>query len=119
MRAFEIYVNDKKLCLAGIGDDGVLTAIVDWVTKKGRGDLSLSVAGLVSPVGEHITWVRQTLRVGDEISVKIVETRSTDKPIKSERTNPADDLRYRKSYVRAMAKKLGWKIQTQSKRTTA
>jgi hypothetical protein len=27
MRAFEVYLNGKKLCVAGIGEDGVLTTI--------------------------------------------------------------------------------------------
>jgi hypothetical protein len=49
MRAFEVSLNGKKLCLAGIGDDGVLTAIVDWVTGRDRADLFLEVGGLVSP----------------------------------------------------------------------
>lgn len=119
MRAFEVYLNEKKLCLAGIGDDGVLTAIVDWVTKKGKGDLSLSVAGLVSPISEHVTWVRKDLRLGDVITVKVTETNSTDKPTKRERTNPAEDLKYRKSYVRALAKQWGWRIQAQSRRRTS
>jgi hypothetical protein len=111
MRAFEVYLNGKRLCLSGVGDDGVLSAIVSAMMRKKRtkrrGDLSLSVGGLVSPVREHVTWVRQNLRVGDEISVKVVETNSTDEPIERSRTNPADDLRYQRSYVRAMAKKLG------------
>lgn len=119
MRAFEVYLNDKKLCLAGIGDDGVLTAIVDGVTRKGKGSLSLSVAGFVSPISEHVTWVRQNLHVGDEITVKVVETSSTDKPTKKERTNPAEDLKYKKSYVRALAKQFSWKIQAQSKRPSS
>jgi len=33
MRAFEVYINGERACLAGIGDDGVLTAIVSWVSK--------------------------------------------------------------------------------------
>jgi hypothetical protein len=119
MRAFEVYLNGKQLCLAGVGDDGVLSAIVNWVARKARGDLSLSVAGLVNPVSEHVKWVSQDVCVGDEIAVKIVETNSTDKPIKRNRTNPAANVRYQKSYVRAMAKKLGWKIQTQSKRSAS
>ena len=36
MRAFEVYLNDQKLYLAGVGDDGVLTTIVNWVAKNGR-----------------------------------------------------------------------------------
>jgi hypothetical protein len=118
MRAFEVYSNNKKICLAGIGDDGVLTAIVHWVTKKGSGDLFLTVGGLVSPVSEHVSWVKQDLQVGDVITVKIVEASSTDTPRKRTRSNPAEDLKYQKSYVRAMARKLGWKIQTKTKHST-
>jgi len=115
MRAFEVYSNDRKLCVAGIGDDGVLTAIVNWVAKKGNGDLFLTVGGLVTPVREHVNWVRQDLAVGDTITVKIVEASSTDVPRSRKRSNPAEDLKQQKSYVRAMAKKLGWKIQTKTK----
>ena len=51
MRAFRIYLNGKKLCLAGIGDDGVLSAIVNWVATDREGDLFLHVGGLLSPSG--------------------------------------------------------------------
>jgi hypothetical protein len=120
MRAFEVYVNGKKLCLAGIGDNGVLTAIVNWVTHQGKGDMFLEVGGLVSPAREPVAWVNQKpLRVGDEIRVKIVRASSPEIPIKRHRTDPAEELRSQKRYVRMMAKKLGWKIQARSKRSTA
>jgi hypothetical protein len=117
MRAFEVFLNGKKLCLAGIGDDGVLSAIVNWVVGDQTADLFLEVGGLVSPVREHVKWVKQKpLRVGDEIRVKIVETSSTDRPIKKHRIDPAKELRSQKRYVRMMAKNLGWTIQAQPKR---
>ena len=116
MRAFKVYLNGKRLCLAGIGDDGVLVATVNWVTGHGRADLFMDVGGLVSPVGEHVGWVRQKhLGVGDEIRVKIVQTNSSDKPTHKHRVHPADDLRFKKRYVRTMAKQLGWKIQARQK----
>src|SRR5690348_15190215 len=78
-----LSINDKKLCLAGVGDHGVLSTIVSSITRERRADLFLEVGGLVSPVREHVAWVNQKpLRVGDEIRVKIVETSSTDRPIK-------------------------------------
>ena len=79
MRAFEVYLNDQKLCLGGVGDDGVLTTIVNWVAKNGRGDLFLTVGGLVSSV-EFVNWAREALAVGDIVTVKIVEANSTDAP---------------------------------------
>src|SRR5258708_29762698 len=86
MRAFEVSVNGKKLCLAGIGDDGVLTTIVNCVTRRGAGNLFLEVGGLFSPTGEHVSWINQKpLLVGDEVQVKVVETSSADAPIERHR----------------------------------
>ncbi|MBZ5680986.1 MAG: hypothetical protein LAO24_12855 [Acidobacteriia bacterium] len=116
MRAFEVYLNGKKLCLAGIGNDGVLTTIVNWVARKGRGDLFLEVGGLVSSADEHVAWINQKpLRVGDQLRIKLVETSSVDEPTKRHRTDPAEQLKSKKRYVRMMAKELGWKIQARSK----
>jgi hypothetical protein len=86
-----LWANDRKVCLAGIGDDGVLTAIVNWVARKGSGDLYLTVGGLVSPVSEYVTWVRQDLAVGDIITIKVVEASSTDVPRSRKHSNRAED----------------------------
>jgi hypothetical protein len=114
MRAFKTYVNGKNLCVAGIGVDGVLSVIVNWVGGgRGPADLFLEVGGLDSPAQEHVVWVRQKpLRVGDEIRVKIVDAASVDAPIERYRTDSAKDQKNQKAYVRAAAKQLGWTIQT-------
>src|SRR5438477_171203 len=71
MRAFEVSLNGKKLCVAGIGEDGVLSTCLNWVTRGGVGDLFLQVGGLISPTEESVTWVRQKpLKVGDCIHPK-------------------------------------------------
>lgn len=116
MRPSEVRLNGKKLCLAGIGDDGVLSAIVNWVTRAGKGDLFLEVGGLLSPKEEHVDWIRQKpLKVGDEIRVAILETDVVDKPRHKHRIHPAERLKSKKRYVRLMANELGWKIQVQPK----
>ena len=113
MRAFDVSLNGKKLCRAGIGDDGVLSAIVSSVTRKSAGDLFLEVDGLVSTVDEHVSWVNQKpLQVGDTIQVTVVEAKSADKPTKKQRPSEAELLKARKRYVRKMAKQFGWRIQT-------
>ena len=71
MPTFEVYLNGKWLCLGGIGDDGVLTAIANWVVGRGRRDMRLSVGGLISTSDEHVGWPNRKLRVGDEIKIKI------------------------------------------------
>ena len=113
MRTFEVYLNGKRLCLAGIGDDGVLTAIANWVVGGGRkGDMWLSVGGLISPTDEHVRWPSRKLHVGDEVKICIRETLSADNPKTRFRRDPDQELKAQKKYVRMMAKKFGWKIQT-------
>lgn len=120
MRAFEVSLNSKKLCLAGVGSRGVLSAIVNWVTDESGGDLFLQVGGLVSPSDEHVRWENQRrLRVGDTIEVKIVDAESVDPPKKRKRADRTQRLEQQKRYVREMAKQLGWTIQTKQAKTRA
>jgi hypothetical protein len=118
MRAFKVSLNGKKLCLAGVGEHGVLSAIVNWVAGDRGADLFMEVGGLASE--EHVAWIRQKhLRVGDEIRVKIVDAGSVDRPVEKRRVHPAETIRAQKHHVRMMAKKLGWKIRGQSPRSTS
>ena len=99
MIALEIVVNGKRLTVAGADDLCVLNSIVNAVGKLGstsRGtkrenekpDLFLTVGGLTSrPVGrkdEHLTWVsHRPLKVGDEVQIRLVETRRPRSPVKA------------------------------------
>lgn len=112
MRAFEVHLNNKKICVAGIGGDGVLTTIIDYVGGYGRGETALTVGGLISSKDEHVSWIkRRKLRKGDELLVKVVEVETVDNPRHRHRKT-RDELRERKLYVRAAAKSFGWTIST-------
>ena len=116
MRAFNVSLNGKKLCLAGVGERGVLSAIVSWVAGDRGADMFMEVGGLANE--EHVGWVnKKCLQVGDEIRVTIVDAGSVDKPVTRRRTRPAETLKAKKRYVRMMAKELGWKIQAGTKRS--
>jgi len=116
MRSFNVSLNGKKLCLAGVGERGVLSAIISWVAGDGGKDLFVEVGGLADK--EHIDWVKQKpLQVGDEICVEIVESGSADEPVRRRQNHPAETLKAKKRYVRMMAKELGWKIETKSRRS--
>ena len=110
MRAFEIYVNGERVCLAGVTDRSVLTTIIDY-SGRDREPLHLHVGGLLIPQEEHVRWQDRDLDVGDEIRVRIVETDEVDPPAKRFRKDPKKDLQSKKHYVQTMAKKFGWKIQ--------
>jgi hypothetical protein len=87
MRAFEVSGNGEKLCVAGIGDNGVLTTIVHWAARQDAG--FLQVGGLVSQTKEHANWINQKrLSVGDNVQVKIIETDVADTPVEQYRLDP-------------------------------
>jgi hypothetical protein len=121
MIAFEIQLNDEKLCRAGIGDKGVLSAIVTWATRTmstgARGEsLFCNVGGLITPEGKHVSWINQKpLAVGDKLQVTIVEADSVDE---YQERDPDDDVRLRRAkedQVRRSAKELGWEIEEHPK----
>lgn len=111
MHAFEVYRNGKRLCVAGIGEDGVLNTIVNHVIGNGRNELFMSVGGLDCTTDEHLRWKENFhLKVGDEIRIKIIEAKSVDRPRKRFARDRAGELKSKKLYVRRMAKELGWEI---------
>jgi hypothetical protein len=59
MKAFQVHLNGRKICIAGFSEDGVLTAIVDYVSGDGLDELALSVGGLISSKDEHVRWVER------------------------------------------------------------
>jgi hypothetical protein len=94
MIALAVYLNKKKLTVAGTDDLCVLNAIVNAVGelgkstvplgKRGKPDLWLSVSGLTSrPDGaddEHLGWIgHRRLRVGDKVTVQLVRTDQPDR----------------------------------------
>jgi hypothetical protein len=118
MLAFEIHINGKRRCLAGIANDGVVSAILSWVgrSRAERGlpkdDVSLQVGGLDSLRREQMDWLQQSLAAGDEVMIRVVDVRKVDAPLKKSRESVGDIKRNQKAYVRRMAKQFGWKIQT-------
>ena len=112
MHAFEVAINGKRTCLAGIGEHGVLTVTVDHVARKDRNEIRLRVGGLIGPTGEHVQWRSCRLKTGDEVRVLVVQTEKADRPRQRYRVDPKRDLNAQKRYVREMARKFGWQITT-------
>ena len=117
MLAFEVYVNRKRVCVAGIGEVGVLNTMVDHVVGNGRNEVFLSLGGLIGSTGEHVLWTRQGLKTGDEVWLKVIKTEAVDRPKERHRRDPKKELTAQKRYVREMARTLGWQITTRPVRT--
>jgi hypothetical protein len=96
MYALKVRINDETPVIAGADDLGVLNAAVSCVGKLGSGsrsgredepaDLFITVGGLTSRASdvpdEHLKWVSQRqLRVGDVISVELLDTPDVDAPV--------------------------------------
>jgi len=118
MLALEVHINGKRRCLAGIANDGVVSAILSWVGRGNpeRGlpkeDMSIQVGGLDSERREHMDWLQQELAAGDDVRIRVVDVPKVDRPIKGSRRPVDDGNRRQKAYVRRMAKQFGWKIVT-------
>lgn len=80
MIAFRVLHNGKEICIAGIGEQGVLNADVSWVRvvrdspPVARQDICLQVGGLHTPTKESRFWNTPDLAVGDTVTIEIVET---------------------------------------------
>jgi hypothetical protein len=81
MIGFEVSVNGRRVCTAGAGE-GLLTAIVSSVAS--RSELKLEVGGLLEDA--HLAWATPpSLGVGDEVTVRVVETDKPDAPTTTKR----------------------------------
>jgi len=97
--AFEVSLNGKRLTAAGADDASVISVILSGSGKLGpltvnrrkddrERDIKLQVGGLTSRIEEEkdefLDWVKQqTLEVGDEIHVKVLDIEYADKPVSS------------------------------------
>jgi hypothetical protein len=88
MTAFEIRVNGKKVCTAGLSEPGVVSSIVSWVrgVPRGKGRRAterthIHIGGLNSRTETHYTWLTRDLQIGDEVRIKVVAKAKADRPI--------------------------------------
>ncbi|HLM98496.1 MAG TPA: hypothetical protein VK335_04405 [Bryobacteraceae bacterium] len=110
MRAFEIHLNGKKLCVAGMEHGSLLFSIVCSENKKDRGAVGLGMTGLKLNQ-ETVRWRQRTLQLNDEVGIRIVEADAVDKP-KVLQPASRDTRKYEKAAVRRLAKEFGWTVQT-------
>jgi len=82
MLAFQVQVNDEAPILAGRPTETVLTLIASYVSA--RGELDLSVGGLSKSEGtrsERIDWLQRDLKIGDRVTLVVVESDHISAPI--------------------------------------
>jgi hypothetical protein len=95
MVGYEITVNGQRLCIAGVGENGVLTAAVSWVGKQGEaGHFHMHTGGIDSNTDENVRWYVPELKIGDEVSIRIYEIDGPDpQPLRYKRTSAEEPRR--------------------------
>ena len=120
MIAFDVFLNRKKLARAGMGSDGVLTAMVTWVRRRSsrpngkrrqpqwERDLSFSLAGYRSTngeVGEHFKWEDRKLKPGDVLTIKVIAAVRVDEPKRRIAQDPEFVERSQRRYYQRLKRK--------------
>jgi hypothetical protein len=97
MLAFELFIDDERICLAGMEDWAVMSVIVSAVRARDGGErpreakLDVHVGGLSEDdsdgVAHHARWARIDLTTGSRVSVNVVETDHPDPPVRRYRSD--------------------------------
>ncbi len=73
---FEIKLNNKKLCRAGLDTDHyVISCILNSMMRKNdeKEEISLTVGALNSNTKSHVEWINCELKKGDVLSIEIID----------------------------------------------
>ena len=89
MVAYEVRLNGRKVATVGLQGVGDLLLVAEClILSNKKWEAAISADGLQpgSPdTGEFMTWFKRKLRLGDEVSYRLIETDCVDKPRKISR----------------------------------
>lgn len=114
MICFEITINDEKICTAGlVNGRGVLTTIIDRLMREpaeeDQGEAAHVTVGGLANYGnndtEHLDWVKRPLSVGDQVSIRVVDSDDIDDPVSRERIDPDFEEKEERKYYERLKKK--------------
>jgi len=93
MICFDISLNGERLCIAGKKEATVLTSMLHLLKDKEFGEeVALEVGGMyerASGTAAHPKWIDHLpLKVGDEITIRIVESATADEPMEERIVTP-------------------------------
>ena len=84
MIAFEILVNGQRVCVAGAS--AVVGQTLSW-TPNMKNNARLSVGGIDKREAgdDMVSWPVPSIVVGDEITIRVIETDAVDEPTRTPR----------------------------------
>jgi hypothetical protein len=103
---FEVSINDRPVMLAGAADISVLSAIVTYTPRTDDG-IDFDVSGLheTPDGGDHLSWLRQTLGVGDSLTIRVVESTSPADPVERKSRSNLFALEKEREYYEHLKRK--------------
>ena len=123
MIAFEIAIDGRKQCTAGTSGSGVTSVIATWVRRAAHDstsrqpapgafeeELTLHVGGLwPNPDGArlHVQWLQHALKVGERITITVIDTEEVDPPLTRTREDPAASERQKRAYYERLKAEYG------------
>jgi len=125
MIVFDVCVNDRKLCRAGVGEDGVLDTIVNWVKligpatdnarrlRKPLEEMRVEVGGLSGET--HRRWPGRNLKVGDRVTIAVAAADAFDPPAREVPRDPKLVDRQEKRYYLRLKQKFEGPAEQSSK----
>ena len=118
MSGFEISINGERIGLVAIAKTGeqkpgVVSAILTWVRRErseasaaeAQGVTSFDVIGRCQNADYqtvNLTWLSQTLQIGDEIQIKVVEPLEIDPPMLQTQEDAAFIEQQRRRYYESL-----------------
>jgi hypothetical protein len=86
MKAFAVLVNGRAIGTMGVGDNGLLSAMIHWSSGRPAeiaGEFFMMLGGVEHCAGgqrDHLRWPAPSLRLGDEVTIRFVEVEKVDPP---------------------------------------
>ncbi len=98
MICLEVSINGEKPCIAGIAAPSTVEAQVTCQLDLGGEDpedlpaklIILTVTGASEVLQEVVSWPRAILKVGDQVSIRVIECSTIDEPVKRDNTSMKD-----------------------------
>ena len=92
MIGLQVSVNGQPLYTVGVGEFGLLHAGIDWAkvkspTGKTHGHLWVGARAMYSPDKKTAHWQQTPIQVGDEVTIKVIETDASDPPVPGPNSN--------------------------------
>ncbi|MBW4470976.1 MAG: hypothetical protein KME45_11320 [Stenomitos rutilans HA7619-LM2] len=116
MLRFEVIINNEPRIIAGFDEVRVLTAILSYRAADPEDednkddDLCLSAGGLIHH-GKHdyeyLDWVKRSLKIGDTIKIRVVESDEVTPPIRKERRDPDFVAKEQRRYYENLKQEYG------------